>query len=282
MRRPLALLLLSPLMLAWSGGGSGSGVWSDSRTTRSVSLSGLVESEAEVRVAFNGTVPGGESMVFVTVPALLLDQTVSVRDQAVEVAYREYAPDGRLRFAADVPESGQVRVLRRSGYITVTLSAIWYDSRAAMSHRQWSDVDLRITGGPTSASGGHRSTGGAEVHGGCDTTIEGAPADDGYDDYAHDDYDDGSGCEGDDWESDSSSDWDSGSDGGGCEGDDVSGSGGGCEGDDMGGSSGGSCEGDAIASTGVVRRSPTIVRLINQLPWLMVLIGLRVVRRRRT
>lgn len=278
MRRPLALLLLSPFMLAWSGGGSGSGVWSDSRVTRSVSLSGLVEYEADVRVALNGTVPGGESMVFITVPALLLDQPVSARDQAVEVSYREYGPDGRLRFAADVPESGQVRVSRGSRWVTVTLSAIWYDSRAARSHRQWSDVDLRLTGGPTSPSGGHRSSGGAEVHGGCDTTIDSGPADD---DYAYDDYDDSSGCEGDDWESDSSSDWDSG-ESSGCEGDDMSGSsGGGCEGDDMSGSSGGSCEGDAIASTGTVRRSPTMIRLFNQLPWLMVLIGLRVARRRR-
>lgn len=280
--RRLLLVSIAPTLIAWSGGGSGSGVWQDGAgATRSVELSGLVETGARIRVVVNGTLPDGEGLIDIELPAPHADRRVSALDEQVAVGYREYADDGGLTFAAERPREGWLEVSVGPTHVTVALDAAWYDPRTG-AHRRWSGVVVRAGERPSAGAGagGHGS-----ASAGCDATI--APESDPHYD---DDYAEGSGCEGDDWSSDDSSGWDDDS-GGGCEGDDLGGSdgyddSGGCEGDDLGGgdaASGGgaSCEGDAIASTGRPRRSPTIVRLINQLPWLLVVIGLRLGRRRR-
>lgn len=273
------VLLIAPLLVAWSAGGSGHGRWEDGRrVARTVELSGLVEAGADIRIVANASVDDGEALIFVTVPALRTGDRIPVSDSALHVAYQEFAPDGALRFAAERAQAGWVETSVVGERVTVSFDITWHDPQAADSHRRWFDTRLMLGTAPpdrtpSPASGG-RHTPGA----GYEATV------------AHDPfYDDSSGCEGDDWSADESDDWDDG-EGTGCEGDDLGDGGdyddgGGCEGDDLSDGSGddssASCEGDAIASVGPPRRSPTIVRLINQLPWLLVLVGLRVGRRRR-
>lgn len=297
--RLLPLALLSPLLLAWSGGGSGDAAWSDGAgEVLPVTVSGLIETGGEVSIVLNGAVRDGEGMIFLTLPASASDRRLPVGDPSLELAYREYGPDGRLRFSADWASDGWIEFSLRSTSASVALDASWADARSPSGHRQWtvSRVRLERTGGADAPPPDRGASGGAlpardrapyddDPGGGCDVTVttpEPEP------------YDDSSGCEGDDWGSDD--DWDGddwGDDSGGCEGDDLGGgddwssdSSGGCEGDDLGGGSSGaesgpSCEGDAIASAGPPRRSPTIVRLINQMPWLLVVVGLGIRRRRR-
>lgn len=282
-RPPLFLLLCTPLIAAWSGGGSGTGSWDrGGGASRMVALSGVARFDDTLRAVVNGTVEGGaEALVFVTVPRHLDGQALPAGDARVEVAYEEYGPDGALRFAADRAEQGTVTLSSGARRATLRLSAVWYDAGAEDPHRRIEDATLVLE--PTDGTGddvddGYHGGGSVHAGGGCDTTVD--PEPEPY--YA----DDSTGCEGDDLDG-GDDDW-GGDSGGGCEGDDLSSggdSGGGCEGDDLGGGSSGadsaSCEGDAIASAGPARRSPTVVRLINQLPWLMVFVGLRLMRRRR-
>lgn len=278
--RPLALALFAPLLVAWNAGGSGSGTWTGLDGAVTVPLSAVVRAEGDVRVVISLPAGGGgDALVFVTASPSRVGLMTRLPAPGVEVSFREYGPDGRLRAGADAAATGEVTLAREGSGWVVSVSASWrgFSARALHGARvAFSDVDA-----PSGASGG----GDVTVHGGgCDATAAPEPEPDAS-----------TGCDGDDWSegddgwSDDGSDeswgggWESSGDsGGGCEGDDVGGSsGGGCEGDDVGGSSAGtSCEGDAIASTGAPRRSPTVVRLINQLPWLMVLFGIRLARRR--
>ncbi len=275
--RPAVLLLLTPALLAWSGGGSGTGVW-EGGAGRAISadMSGLAETGPETRILVNATVGDAEALIDITIPRLHLGTRVSALDARITVDYREFGPDGGVLFAAEEARAGWLEVSAGPTHVTLRMDITWHDGQGA--HRRWSGVFLRM-GSPSEATrdrGGSAGTAGA----GCDVAVD--PEPEPY-------YDDGGGCEGDDWESDDS--WDDGS-GGGCEGDDLGGGSGsgGCEGDDLGGgddfggdTGGASCEGDAIASPGRVRRSPTAVRIFNQFPWLLTIgvLGLRPGRRRR-
>lgn len=286
----LSLALLAPALLAWNGGGSGSGRWSGVEGSQPVPLSAVVHVDDTVRVVLS--LPAGEgsdALVFVTASRDRLGLSTRLPAPGMAVAFREYGPDGRLRAGADQAATGEVTIARGDGQWTVSLDVAWYLDGTRHVERALHGARVAFDG-PDVAHGGPAVSGGVGVSSGCDDSVaepEPAPAA-------------GSGCEGDDW-----SDGDDGSDGWsdddwnddwsddlgdgstGCEGDDVGSewgddSGGGCEGDDVGSSSDApSCEGDAIADAGQQRRSPTAVRLINQLPWVMVLLGIRLAQRRR-
>lgn len=278
--RPLALALLAPLLVAWNAGGSGSGTWTGIDGPVTVPLSAVVRADDTVRVVFSLPAgAGGDALVFVTVSRGRLGMMTRLPAPGVEVAFREYGPDGRVRAGADAAASGEVTLAPEGGRWVASVDASWRGSSARSLHGArivFSDGDL-----PSGVSAGGEVT---AYGGGCDATAAPDPEPEAA-----------TGCDGDDWSdddgwSDDGSDdtwgggWDAGGDsGGGCEGDDVGSSGGGCEGDDVGGAgdAASSCEGDAIASSGAPRRSPTVVRLINQLPWLMVLFGIRLAQRRR-
>lgn len=277
--RPLALALIAPLLVAWNAGGSGSGTWTGIDGAMTVPLSAVVRADGDVRVVISLPAGGGgDALVFVTASPSRLGLMTRLPAPGVDVAFREYGPDGRLRAWADAAATGEVTLAREGSGWVVSVSASWRGSSARALHGArvaFSDVD---------SPGGASAGGDVTVHGGgCDASAAPEPEPDAATGCDGDDWSDG-----DDWDDDGSDEswgggWESSGDsGGGCEGDDVGGSsGGGCEGDDVGGgSAASSCEGDAIASTGAPRRSPTVVRLINQLPWLMVLFGIRLVQRR--
>lgn len=280
--RAFTLLVLTPALLAWSGGGSGTGVWEgDAGRAISVDLSGLAETGSDIRIVANASIGDGEGLIDIRVPRLHVGTRISALDEQIEVSYREFAVDGTVRFASNRARAGWLEVSAGTTHVTLSMDVTWQDAHGA--HRRWSGVFLQM-GNPGGGSAGGSGRGGS-AGGGCDVAVD--PEPEPY-------YEDGAGCEGDDWESDDR--WDDDSSGGGCEGDDLGGGddygsdSGGCEGDDLGGgddfggdSGGASCEGDAIASQGRVRRSPTAIRLLNQLPWMLVvvLLGVRPGRRRR-
>lgn len=291
----LSLVVLAPMLLAWNGGGSGNGTWSGVDGLQPVPLSAVVRVDDTARVVLSLPAgEGGDALVFVTASADRLGLSTRLPAPGMAVAFREYGPDGRLRAGAEQAAAGEVTIARGHGQWTVSLDVVWHLDGTGHVVRALHGARVGVEG-PDLARGEPAASGGVGVSSGCDDSVapEPEPA------SAM-----GSGCDGDDWSdgdddsdeggsdegwSDGADGWgdDPGDDSTGCEGDEVGSewgddSGSGCEGDDVGSSSDApSCEGDAIAAAGQQRRSPTVVRLINQLPWVMVLLGIRLAQRRR-
>lgn len=288
------LLLLAPLLAAWTTGGSGQATWSDGTRARITSVSVVAHGDpAEFRAVLSfrdGEV--GDALIHLRVPQRSVGLTLDLAVDHVGALYVAYGPDGDKLFEEQRPLDGEVSILPRGDRWVMRLSGRWSDGetiRALHGLTVWLDAPGEAHGEdytddtydtydrPSTSTGG-----GVTIHGGSNSGCDNddwESEDDGWSD------DSGGGCEGDDWGDDD--DWDDDSSGG-CEGDGLGDSdsdwgddsGGGCEGDDVGDSGGTSCEGDAVAAGNRPRRSPTIVRLINQLPWMLVLVGIRLVRRR--
>lgn len=297
--RPCLLLLLAPLLAAWSTGGSGQANWSDGARARTTSVSVVAHvDDDEVRAVLSMRAgDDGDALIHLRLPRSTVGAAVQLPARRVDARYVGYGADGSTRFEGATPLDGELSILPHGRRWVLRMSARWSDGeviRALHGLTVWLDAEdagRSGDGAHDTYDGDDRPStgGGVTISGGSDTGCDG-------DDWETEDSNDGwgddtgGGCDGDDWGSDDSDDWGDDS-GGGCEGDDVGGdsdwgddSGGGCEGDDVGGgdssADGPSCEGDAVAAGSRTRRSPTIVRLINQLPWLLVLVGIRLARRR--
>lgn len=299
--RAAALLLLVPLLAGWQAGVRAKGDLAIDGYVRSVHVEvGAIFGEG-ADLTLSLPVSDGLAMVRIVVPGWQMNRQLGPEATQLEATWSEHGPHGDLRFYADRPATGQVSVRFAGEGRLIRLDFEWIDS-ATGARRALDLADTTIY--PSSRVNDDRplvaaspsskpvyDDRGSSGSTGCD----GDDWDDGDDDWNNDDgwdddgWDDESstGCEGDDLSDDSSDDWSDDSGGTGCEvddtdsgeweGDDLDSEGASCEGDDLGG--------EAVASSGRRRPSAQAARLFNQLPFLMVLIGVRLmvvrIRRRR-
>lgn len=292
--RPVsALLLLTPLLVAWTGEEQVAGSVSFGGSTYAAQVDVVGTFGSRIDYVLHVPVAGTKARLRISLP---LDQTNRpLGPSAIDVTahWVERSPaTGVAWFEADRPDGGQMSVRANGDGWRLLLDMDWVDPRRGAERSLALEATLHP---PAPAEPRAPKPSARDDHGSASTGCDG---DDGWDDDGWEDDDswdddgwddsDSTGCEGDDLGDDSSDDWSDDSASTGCEGDDTDS--GGWEGDDLDSSDGASCEGDdlggeAVASTGRRRPSAQAARLFNQLPFLMVLIGVRLavvrVRRRR-
>ncbi|MCA9537363.1 MAG: hypothetical protein KC620_00665 [Myxococcales bacterium] len=285
------LLLLTPLCVAWNGGGEGTAtIRGIERSALAVSVGGAARIDVDFQTILTGELPDGDVVLSLAVPTDFIGRTALLSDQRIWLAYREYDSEGRLVFESTKPRDGRLELQRYGNTVDLRLWGTFADPHEPNIARFLDSVQVYFVGEETPPLARDTDRGGS-------TTVyvdSSQGCDDGFDDDPSPSADDSGGCEGDDFESsdDSASsgcegdDWGDSSSGGssddsgGCEGDDV---GGGSDSDWGGSDSSSSCEGDAVAAGPgrAVRRSPRIVKLINYAPWLFVFLTLHLLRTRR-
>ncbi len=277
-----SLVLLSPLLLAWTGSGEGVVQWTAGGAEGAqesqrlpVDVVARVTPDQQTQMILSFALPQdvGDGIL-----SLRLDDRlryagpVELPDSRVQLRYQEYGLDGEVRFRAQERLQGRILFDGTDGR--------WAEMKVLLGDAQsptWRSLErLEINLRPVDPAEEDEPVPDEALQapgdGGCDP---GWIEDDGYEDNDYeDDYEEGgSGCEGDDLDDGSS---DSTSDSGGCEGSsDSSTDSSGCGGDDIdtGGDSG--CRASRRA-----RRNPWLLRALNWVPWLLCFLSLRLLRRR--
>jgi hypothetical protein len=296
---PALLLVLWPLLCGWQGSGRSDGTVTvaplDAPERAQAPLYTAVDAVARIepgrsRFVLLFVLPGERDAVM----TLTLDTDWGTRldlpDPLVSVVYEEFDADGRTLFLAEdrADAVGTVEtVFRASGAVSLNL-ALRFEDAAGNRAVEFSQVALTLVPDVVAPEEADQAARAAPAGGGV-AASSGGCEDDGYDGTSAQDgawntestaADDSGGCDSDtdstDYESDAS-------DSSGCEGDDVESSS-----DSDSESSSDSCDGDASAavvlSTTAPRkrvRATLPAKLVAWTPYLLVLLPLRLVRRRR-
>ncbi len=291
-------LLLAPWLVAWQGSGTSHGVVRRGDLSAPAPASGTAGEAAGAEVV--GRIEAGRSHYVLlwslhgtrdAVLSLVVDSdgglALDLPNPLVTAVYEEFDAGGARLFHARRIDGTFEHALRAGGYVGLRLDLRFEDPEAGTFVHL---ADFSVTLGPDAlppveegapAQPAGVGVGARASNGGCED--DGYESSDANDGAWQGSSEDSGGCDG---ETGSSSTDDGGESG--CEGDDLES---GSTSDDD--AAGDSCDGDAsaavvgtahvgaAASPAPRRRSPVIARLVAWLPYLLVLGGLAVARRRR-